>query len=326
MGNEARTRHRIAAISRRLMALQEESVTPANAVRLLVAESILPTQANADSTRPYSSALASVIAQAGPSSKSLLPVVEHVGRCESSDEAMRALPLLTLSWVQRKGGPNSFAVIAIELALLLVVLLVHSIFVLPQMQAVFDAAGTPMPSFSRLVFALISPSSPVVWVLVAVFLILLAWRFVPAMLGPVLPLLDPALRQRNSDRICAWLGSAEQDEASQRSALTAAQAWHSRDALGRICARVLRETAPGTSVHTSLARARGIDPGLRASLALPNREDVRIALRARARLAGSIPEDSATLALPLFQVALGMVVAAVVIALYQPIFKLGSVL
>lgn len=234
MASASGSHRQVAAVARRLHALLEESIAPARAVQILVAESILPTQSNADSSRPLSSAIASMLAPPAGSPGSVPSVVAHVAGCEARGRGEMALLLLARQGIQRAQGRTSLGVITVELVVLMIVLAIHAIFVLPQFQSMFDAAGTELPAFTRLVLALIGPSSPFIGIAALALLILLMWRIVPFVFGPLLrpldrlllalPLIGEKIRQGNSDRISGWLGSAAVDATSQRTAIEAAQA------------------------------------------------------------------------------------------------------
>lgn len=336
MTSASRVHRQVADVSRRLSALLEESVAPAKAVQILVAESILPAQAGTTPTLPLSAAIASIMAQSANRSGSVPSIAAHVAGCESQGRGEAALRLLGRGRIRRAQGRTSLGVIGVELVLLMLVLAILSIFVLPQFQVMFDSTGTPMPAFTRMVFALIGPTGPVLWVGALGLLILLVWRIFPCMFGPLLrpldrlllalPLIGEKMRQSNSDRISGWLGSAAADAPSQQTAIEAAQAWHSGDPLSRECAEILRAASTGKEIFACLKDARGFDKEFRAALAISDREDALAALRARWRSADSLPEFQSSLTPALVQVVLGIVVAAAVIAMYLPIFKLAALL
>jgi type IV pilus assembly protein PilC len=328
-------RRTVAEVSRRLLALREESVNSRNAVQILVAEKKLPPQTNADPEFPLSSAIRSIIPRPENSS-SLAGVADYVQTCESQGRGDSALQLLGRLKIRRAQGRTSLGVIGVEFALLILVLTIHSIFVLPQFEAMFDSVATPMPPFTRLVFALIGPSGPFLYAAAIVLLVLMAWRLLPAIFGPLLrpidrllmmlPLVGPSIRQGNSDRMSGWLGFAAADASAQSAAVDAARAWYRGDLLSRECAEVLKAARSGKDVSSCLVEARGFDSEFKSILAMTEREDSLAALRARWRIAETLPEQDSPLAPALTQVVLGILVGAVVIAMYLPIFKLGSVL
>lgn len=336
MASASTIRRSIAAASRRLVALLDEAVAPRNAVQILAAEGNLPAQTGADSALPLSAAIGSIAPHKGGYAGSGESIVAYVAACESRGRGDAALRLLGRLKVTRATGRTSLGVIGLELALLVIVLLIHSIFVLPQFQAIFESADTPLPAFTQVVFALIGPSSPFVYVALVLLLLLLIWRLFPSVIGPLLqpmdrmllalPLAGARIRQSNSDRISGWLGFAGADAPSQRAAIEAAQAWYSGDLLARACAEVLRAASAGTPVAECLAKARGFDSEFRAAISLPDREDSLASLRARWRIAATLPERSSSLEPALLQIALGVIVAAVVIAMYLPLFKMASLL
>jgi len=334
MTNAFTNRRHIAEVARRLLALRDESVAPAGAVRILVAERILPAQSKADPALPFTSALDSLFQPAaGPSP--LADVVGYVGACEAQGHGDAALRLLARLNISRRQGRMSLSTIGVEMLLLTLVLTIHGIFVLPQFKAVFAAAGTPLPAFTRVVLALIGPTGPFLYVAILVLLAVLAWRILPALLGPLLrpidrlllslPLLGPVLRERNSDRISGWLGFAAADAASQRAAVEAARTWFADELLSRECAEVLRAVDAGQELTMSFAQARGFDNEFQAVVVLPEQADALAALRARWRIAEALPEHQSRLAPALARVVMGLIVAAVVVAMYLPIFKLPSV-
>jgi type II secretory pathway component PulF len=162
------------------------------------------------------------------------------------------------------------------------------------------------------------------------------WRIIPAIFGPLLgpidrlllalPLVGPAMRQNNSDRMAGWLGFAASDVSSQRAALEAARAWYRGDLLSRECAAVLRDASAGNALSTCLARARGFDEAFHAAVSISDGQESLAALRARWRVAGTLPENSSAVASALVQIVLGIMVAAVVVAMYLPMFQMASLL
>lgn len=336
MASAFRVHRQVAEVSRRLLALLEESVAPAKAVQLLVAESILPAQASVGPALPLSAAIASIIPHPGTRSDSVASVAAYVGNCESQGRGEAVLRLLGRLKIRRAQGRTSLGVIGVEFVLLMLVLVIHSIFVLPQFQTLFDSVNTPMPAFTRMVFALIGPSGPFIWVGGLGLLILLVWRIFPFVFGPLLPPIDrlllalpligPRMRQGNSDRISGWLGFAAADASSQQAAIEAAQSWYSGDPLSRECAEVLHAVSSGKDIFTCLMQARGFDREFGATVAFSDREDSLVTLRARWRSVETLPEFQSSLTPALAQIVLGVVVAAVVIAMYLPLFKMASLL
>jgi hypothetical protein len=334
MASTSAVRRHIADVARRLLALLEESMAPANAVRILVAESVLPPQSGTPAA-PLAGAVTSLIAGAGKSG-ALARVADYVAALESRGCGEAALRLLGSAQIRGSNpGRKVLVLVAVEFCLLVLILSTLSIFVLPQFKAVFEGFSMPLPAFTRMAFAILGPASPFLWLIVLALLIGFAWRMLAGLLGnallPIdwlllrLPLAGTSVRQSNGDRLAGWLGFAAADAPSQRTAVEAAQAWFADDVLGRECAQVLRAADAGKDVPTSLARAGGFDREFHAAVALPDRADSLAALRARWRSARSLPEQRSGFALAVVQVLLGVVVAAIVIALYLPIFKLGSI-
>jgi type II secretory pathway component PulF len=89
---------------------------------------------------------------------------------------------------------------------------------------------------------------------------------------------------------------------------------------------VLRAAATGKEILACLKEARGFDSEFHAALAISEREDALATLRARWRSVGALPEFQSSLTPALVQTGIGIVVAATVIAMYLPIFKLASLL
>jgi len=336
MASASTIRRNVAEVSRRLLALLEESVSPANAVQILVTEEILPSQANADPALPLSSAIHSIIPRPGILPNSAASVGDYARACESRGRGDVALRLLSRLSIKRVQGRVSLAAIGIEFVLLLFVLLIHSLFVLPQFKAMYDAAGKTLPVFTQLVIGLIGPSRPFIWIGVFLLLVLIAWRVFPLLFGPLLrpldrlllalPLVGSAIRQNNSDRISGWLGFAAPDAPAQRAAVEAARAWFLGNLLTRECAAVLAMADGGKDINACLAQARGFDREFHNVIALADRADSLAALRARWRIADTLPERRSTIEPALVQIALGVLVAAIVIALYLPIFKLAALM
>ena len=336
MARASAIRRNIADVARRLLALLEESVGPANAVRILVAEQVLPPQSSAPAT-PLARAVSSLGAGDGSrGSGTFARVADYVAALESQGRGEAALRLLGNSQIGTSNPARKvLALITVEFCLLTLILSTLSIFVLPQFKAVFEGFSMPLPAFTRMAFAVLGPASPFLWLIVLALLIGFAWRMLAGLLGnalrPIdrlllwLPMAGTSLRRSNGDRLAGWLGFAPTDAPSQRTAVEAAQAWFADDVLGRECAQVLRAADAGTDLQTSLTRAQGFDDAFHAAIAMPDRADSLAALRARWRNAQSTPEQRSGFALAVLQVLLGLVVAAVVIALYLPIFKLGSI-
>jgi type II secretory pathway component PulF len=345
MPNAATVRRHVAEVSRRLTALLDESVAPANAVQILVAEGILPAQSNADAAQPLSSAIRSIIPREVAIPRPATRIADYVRACELQGRGDTALRLLGRLKIKRAQGRMSLATIGVEFVLLLLVLTIHALFVMPQFKAMFDAAGKPMPAFTSMVFALIGPSGsmaliggfgPVMWAIFLVALLVVIWRLWPFLYGPLvrpidrlllaLPLVGPALRESHGDSISGWLGFAAADASSQRTAVEAAQAWFAGNLLSRECAQVLREVDAGGEITACFAKANGFDSEFRTVVAMPDRADSLAALRARWRVAETLPELRTALSPALVQVVFGMVVAAIVVALYLPIFRLASLM
>ena len=336
MSSASTVRRQLAEIARRLVALIDESVAPARAVQILVAENVLPPQSNDASARPLASAIESLSKHPAIDLRTAERVGAYVGACEAQGRGDTALRLLGRLKIQRARGRTSLGVIGVEFVLLMVVLLIHSIFVLPQFQAMFDSVGAPMPAFTQLVYALIRPSGPFIYLGIFVVLLVLVWRRMPFLFGPLirpldrllqaLPMVGPAIRQNNSDRLSGWLGFAAADRSAQSIAIEAAEHWYRGDVLSRACAAILRDLSSGRDLAACLSTARGFDHAFHAVVSIPDREDSLAALRARWHVADTLPEYSSPLAPALAQLVFGIVVAAIVIAMYLPIFKLGSLM
>jgi type II secretory pathway component PulF len=304
-------------------------------VQILVAQANLPPQASADPAAPMSSAIRSLIPPAG-----LVPysaaIADYVRVCEAQGRGESALRLLGRLKVKRAQGRTSLGVIAVEFILLTIVLSIHSIFVLPQFDAIFRAAQVPMPWFTKMVFALIGPSGPFIYVGIVVLLVLFVWRTLPFLVEPILrpvdrvllalPIVGEAIRQRNGDTLSGWLGFAAGDAPSQQAAIDAAQKWYLGNLLARECAEIQKEVRDGRDISACLATASGFDREFHATVAIADRADSLAALRARWRSVETLPEYGSALAPALVQIALGVVLAAVVIAMYLPIFSLATLM
>ena len=336
MASASMLRRSITEVSRRLLALLEESVTPARAVQILVAEKVLPPQDSTGSAHPLSSAIDSIVAHQRGGSGFANAIATYVGVCEAQGRGESALRLLGRLRIRPSRGRTSLGLIAIEFALLVLVLLIHSIFVLPQFQAAFASVGTPMPAFTRWVFAVIGPASPFMYLVGIGLLVMLLWRLFPFALGPLiapldrllftLPLFGSVMRARNSDRLSGWLGFAAADQSSQLAAIEAARIWCRGDLLSRECAAIVRDVSAGRDLTACLAGARGFDDGFRGLVSIPDREESLAGLRGRWRVAGTLPEHASALAPAIAQIVLGIILACVVIAMYLPIFKLGTLM
>ena len=336
MASASAVRRYVAEVSRRLVALLDESVAPTNAVQILVDETILPAQANQEPALPLSSAIKSIIAQPSSVPNSAASVADYVRTCELQGRGASALKLLGRLKIKRAQGRTSLATIGVEFILLTIVLSIHSIFVLPQFESIFKAAGTPLPMFTRIVLSLIGPSGPFIGILVLVLFFLTLWRVFPFLIGPLLrpidrlllalPLVGSAIRQSNSDRLSGWLGYAASDASSQRAAVEAARAWFLGNMLSRECADILRAANAGKEITVALAEARGFDSEFRTVVSMSDRTDSLAALRARWRVADTLLEQRSAIAPALAQIILGIVVGAVVVSLYLPIFKIASVM
>jgi type II secretory pathway component PulF len=336
MASASAVRRYVAEVSRRLVALLDESVAPAKAVQILVDETILPAQSSEEPALPLSSAIKSIIPKPGAIPNSAASIADYVRACELQGRGASALKLLGRLKIKRAQGRTSLATIGIEFVLLTLVLSIHSIFVLPQFKSMFDAAGTPMPMFTRIVFAAIGPSGPFIGIVVLVLFFLILWRIFPFLIGPLLrpidrlllalPLIGSTIRQHNSDRISGWLGFAAPDAPSQKAAIEAARAWFRGNLLSRECAEVLRAANGGKDITACLAEARGFDREFRTVVLISDRTDSLAALRARWRVADTLMEQRSAIAPALAQIILGILVGAVVVSLYLPIFKISSLM
>src|SRR5579871_4480904 len=83
MAGARAVRRRVAEVARRLSALREESVAPAHAVQILVAERALPPPANADSALPLAAAIESLLPRGATPAGTAQSIAAYVGAAES---------------------------------------------------------------------------------------------------------------------------------------------------------------------------------------------------------------------------------------------------
>jgi len=164
-------------------------------------------------------------------------------------------------------------------------------------------------------------------------LFLFVWAVAPMMFGPLVHPLDRLLlaspwfgahmRRNNSVRLAGWLGFAASDANGRRAALVAARSW-SNDLFARACADVLARSDRGQAFAASIVEARAFDCELQATVALSDPIDVGHALRARARASEYRRVDSGGITVALVHLVMGVPVAALVAAMYLPLFKIAA--
>jgi len=319
-------RKRVVAVAGRLLALREESATPLQAANLLISGGVVPGSELIDETAPFAVAIRRSIPESGARVADYVQAAEQQGRGE---EALRFLSRVD-SASRRWQGPLLLA--SVEFASLLFVLLIYGLFVLPQFRAVFEAAGARLPQFTELVTTLVAPASPLAWLMVLALLILFAWRFVALLLGPLvrpldrlalaLPEIGDMLKHGNAVRLAGWLGHGSSDPAATRLALEAARSWHPRSTLTRACDAVLAQARKGRELFACLADSDAFDRDFRATVAQP--ATALLSLRARWRSSSDAVELPHGAFAKLIHAVIIVVIGAVIVALYLPIFKLAA--
>jgi len=320
-------RRRIIEVTGRLLALRDEAVSPANAVGILAEGQVIARPRRSDGDTPLSQAIHAIVPPAASCIADYVRASESLGR---GDDVLRFFSSLDPESRRWRG---SLSVIGVEFVVLLAVVLIYSLFVLPVLQSAFDTSGASFPRFTRLVLAVFSPTSPLIWLWVFVIVVAVVWQTAPRLFGPLtgpldrlvlaLPGVGDVIRRNNAIRASGWLGFASADPAGQRLALDAARIW-SPGALSRICAAVLAEVDSGGDISVCLDKSAGFDREFRATLAMQDHADSIKALRARWRVHANHSQISDGVTVVLTHLALGIVVAALVIAMYLPVFKLAA--
>jgi type IV pilus assembly protein PilC len=328
MPSPSSVRRSVIDVAGRLFALSEESVAPLNAVNLLVTEGVLPAQAESDPACARSSAIRSVVPGYAVS------IADYVRDGEQQERGDEALKFLSRLEAAPRKWNGSLILVGIEFVVLLLVMMIYSMFVLPTFRATFDAFGVALPEYTRLTLGFLSPSSPFVWLAIAVLVVCLVWRFFPRALGPLIYPLDKLLlkmpgigesiRRNNAEMISGWLGFASADAGARQNAVEAARAWFSGALLSRICARVLAQAGSGRDLAACLADSPGFDQKFRAVMSLPSLVEAQMALRARWRVEANRPHTRDRFTVAVIHVILGVIVAQMIIAMYLPIFKLAA--
>ena len=324
---DSSTRYRLSRIAAHLLALREESVAPATASGLVASGTSLSSQAHVHADN----ALTSVFRDASPSDAGA--IVDFVRVCEAQGHGEDALRLLAQATSQRHVGRSALPLIATEAAVLMVVLALYSLFVLPQLKATFDAHGVALPEFTQDVFVVMSFLLPVIGVLALAAVVGIVWRFSPLLLGPLvrpldriamkLPAIGTSLRRQNTVRVAGWLGFAPADENAQRAAVDAARLWSS-GLTARLCTSALARDPSGERLALRLAETNGFDRDFTAAATMSDRAQAQKALRALWRLRSEQRDDMPPPWIGLLHFGLGILVAMLVIAMYLPIFKIGT--
>lgn len=335
MSGLSRARHHVADIFIRLDSLLEESVAPADALGILVAQGVLPAGGGPSAEQPLAAVASRALAGSGLASGSADAIDKFMRNCEARGRGRDALRFLAhVDTVRRepRRGLTAIPVILFEFLLLLLVFTIQVIFVLPQIETIFEASATPLPALTRLLLAL----QPLVYVIAPVAIIALLCSLLPILRLPVRIFLDRlkvrvggagrALRKSNADRMSGWLGLAGSEPASQRVAIEAARAWHADDVLAGVCADVLRRAGATDDLFLRLSQSRGFDHEFASTVSITGVEMRASALRARWRNAESLPDQPPGLAPVVAHIILGVLIAIVVVAMYLPIFKLGATL
>jgi type IV pilus assembly protein PilC len=319
------TRHRLSRAAARLLALRKETMPTTTATAMLIADGSLPPNATIDASAPLASALRNAV----PTDAN--EIVDFVRRCESNGRGDDALGLLAQMEPPRGASNGSLVIIACEFIVLMVVLLIYALIVLPELSAVFSAYGVKLPAFTRDVFAVVTLLLPVIVLAFLLLLVGLLWRSLPFVFGPLLKPLDrlvlalpavgPMVRHRNSVAMAGWLGFAPAEEASFRAAVSAARVW-SRGILSRVCTRVLAQDSEH-SIVARLAASNGFDREFTAAAAMSAGDDAQKAWRAQWNLARERRCETEPSRIAPLHIALGIVIATLVIAMYLPIFQIG---
>lgn len=335
MSDFSRARSQVAGVARRLDALLDESVAPLDALDILVAQQHLPARIDSTADQPLASAVRTALAHAGFPQRSVELIGNFLRDCEVRGHGQRAVRLLGRVDEARRRSLReraAYGVIAIEFLLLVLVVAIQSIFVLPQFEAIFEASAMPLPALTRFLLA----AQPLISFIALVALITLIGLVFPILLRPIRRPLDrlllavgatgEVLRKRNSDLLCGWLGLAASTPASQRTAIEAAQVWHADELLARVCAIVLSGAGQGENLSLRIDQSHGFDRDFQSTMKIAGDKERSSAMRARWRNVESLPEHPPGKAPVVVHVILGVLIALAVIAMYQPIFKLGATL
>jgi type IV pilus assembly protein PilC len=249
------------------------------------------------------------------------------------DDLRGQLPLSLLAGKQHPDFPYSLAI----LASLMIVALVYVMFVLPQMQETFDSVGIPLPAVTLFVFHSLIPYSAgfLACALVAFFLVRKLRRFssrAAALFDRIWTMIPGArapARRPLVTRMVELLAGAARCRIPYPLALAYLRTTLKPGQSGSHLLELEQSLASGAPVADSLEQLGGLpgrvahiaDQALQSERAIRVLSDVAVAL-----VTAAIQSDEAsrrTLGTVL-HITVAALVAASVIAMYLPIFMIGS--
>jgi hypothetical protein len=322
-------RRTVVDVAGRLAALIDESETARSAASILTAQGVVSTRSTSSSEAPLYSALL------GALPKYASGIAEYVRVSEAQHRGEEVVRFLSQLKPESRRSSMPLGVIGVEFIVALFVVLIYGIFVLPQMKAVMtNVAGVQLPKFTELVFALVSPLSPLIWIVALLIMGGIVWRILGLLfgrwMGPLdrlvlaMPVAGTRMRRYNSEQMSGWLGFAPADDAGRRAALDAARIWH-RGVLSRSCARILANAESGRDVAAYLSSSSAFDQEFGRTLSNSNHDECGKTLRSRWRACARAPDFGDASLAALVHLMVGIVIGAIVIAMYLPLFKLAAV-
>jgi len=332
-GSRKRTaakRRRLARLCARLDALRIEGLEPAKAAGFLRADGLLDSAAVpiAGSEHPW----ADILRGSAPPE-----VVAYLAASEKSGLGAGVLGFLAKEFGDDAPPTASGWLVSAELVVMFLISAIFGAFVLPTYEATFRNFRVELPGLTQLMSHLYSPSEPFLYLFLVLILLALAWRHAPLLLGPLtaigdrlallLPVMGRELRQVNGDVLAGWLGHGGPaggffSGSILESAIVARRSGIATRALRRLSLAVGR----GLSLVQAIQVSRDFDSGIAEVLATAADQpsDCGAALRARWRTALQLYATRRLKGVLFAQLSIGVVIALTVIAMYLPIFRIGS--
>ncbi len=218
-----------------------------------------------------------------------------------------------------------------NLGLLAAIMLMFTFFVVPAFSAMFEVIGADLPAPTMLAIALARWVLAPAGVLIAVGLVVLwMWKKRPTILGKLASRLDGVTRRLpqfgrgiqilQTQRIARWLAAVGGGADAGRS-LGCLQELLDEGLFARQVSVLRQSLASGRSLAEALAGAEWL-PGL--SKLLKEKPEDRNALAAYAESLDANSSATVQRLVLVTQVIVGVIIGFFVIAMYMPIFKMGS--
>lgn len=322
---------RLVPLCARLEAMQEESISPARVAQLLRAEGFIRSEVGSSSCSEHP--LADILRQDAPA-----PIVEYMASAESSGLGTKALHFLSRELSRASPSSSSEWLVSVELAMVFIIALLFGAFVLPSYEAVFRNFRAELPGLTLLMSHAYSPTEPFLYVVLSLLVLAMAWRHTSLLLGPLaaivdrfvfsLPFVGTKLRESNGDALAGWLGHLGSiAEGSAALALKGAQSIRGQGIVTRSLHRLSVRTSRGSTMREALQTTPDFDRGVAAAWKAASEDpsfDLAAAMRARWRAAYVLKPERRARGTVIAQMIIGIVIALTVIAMYLPLFQLGS--